>query len=265
MSDITNGIETKAVTWFNANKQRNTLLLLVVVMGIILFISFKSCTNANNQIRINEQNIKALNDSVRYNKNKVGDLEASKNVLITEKKGLGDLNDDLAAELKKESAKVYELNKLLLSFKNKPGDTIWMYSTLIKYPNGEFGLAWNYDTIYSTNNSRNIAGVSKFRIKDSLIIPTKTFISKDDINFSLVTGLREKGDNLEIFVRSDYTGFNVTGIEGAVIDPKDNPILKKYMVQKKWGVGPYVGVGVGTNLKPSIQIGIGVHYSLFRF
>ena len=265
MSDITNGIERKAVTWFNTNKQRNTLLLLVIIMGIILLISFKSCTNANNQIKINEQNIKALNDSVRYNKNKVGDLEASKNVLITEKKGLGDLNNDLATELKKEVGKVYELNKFILSLKNKPGDTVWMVNTLIKYPNGEYGLAWTHDTLYTGYNGRSIAGVSKFRIKDSVIVPTSTFISKDEVNFSIVTGLRQKGDDLEIFIRSDYPGFNVTGIEGAVIDPKNNPILKKYTVQKKWGVGPYVGVGVGINLKPSIQIGIGVHYSLFRF
>jgi hypothetical protein len=265
MSDIKEEIEKKAVSWFNTDKQRNTLLIMLIGMSIILFFSLRSCSTNKNDLQISNQNNKALSDSVRVSKNKVGQLEASKNVLITEKNGLKELNADLASELKKEKGRVYELNKFILGIKNKPGDTIKITNTVIIYPNGEYGLAWHHDTIYSANNSRNIIGVSKFRLKDSTVIPTQTLITKDEINFSLVTGLREKGDNLEIFIRSDYPGFNALNIDGAIIDPKKNPVFNKYVVQKKWGVGPYLGVGIGSNLKPSLQIGIGIHYSLLRF
>lgn len=275
MPDIKEEIEIKAINWFNTNKQRNILLLIVIAMGIVLFISFRSCSTIKNDLQISNQNNKALADSVRISKNKVGDIESSKNILITEKKGLNDLNSDLAIELKKEKGQVYELNKIIVSLKNKPGDTIRITNTVSVYPNGEYGLNWYHDTIYNSNNSRSIVGVSKFKLNDSIqmigkpkgsiVIPTQTLIFKDEVNFSIITGLREKGDNLEIFVRSDYPGFNVKDINGAIIDPKNNPVFKKYITQKKWGVGPYLGVGFDSNLNPSLQIGIGIHYSLLSF
>ena len=98
-----------------------------------------------------------------------------------------------------------------------------------------------------------------------MISPGKTYISKDEIQFSLITGLKEKDGNIEIFVRSTYPGFYVSKIDGAIIDPKKHPVLKNLNKTKRWGVGPYIGVGVGSNLKVTPQIGLGIQYSIIKF
>jgi hypothetical protein len=35
------------------------------------------------------------------------------------------------------------------------------------------------------------------------------------------------------------------GEEGAVIDPHKSDVLKSMFLNKKWSVGPYVGIGMG--------------------
>ena len=261
MSDI----REEAKTWFNSNKQRNALLILTVIMGVLLLLSVKSCEKAKTNLVISNQNNTALSDSVRITTNKVGDLEASKSVLISEKKDLDNLSKDLAAEVKKEQGKVYSLNQYIIGIKNKPGDTIYINNTLIKYPNGEFGCGFDYYNAFDDKNNIAVSGISKFKITGTTITPTTTLLTKYIINIKLVTGLREKDGNIEIFVRSDYPGMNVIDLEGAIIDPKKNPILKKFTVPKKWCVGPYVGFGFSTSIQPSVQLGIGIQYSLFQF
>lgn len=258
-------IKGEVKTWFNSNKQRNILLILVIILGVILLFTTKSCNSLKTDLAVSNQNNKALSDSVRFSKNKVGELEASRNVLISEKRGLEKLSKDLAEEVKKEKGKVYSLNKYILTIGNKPGDTVYIENTLIEYKNGEYGLDWKYDTIFDTENSRNLTGISKFKLVDGNIIPLNTLITKDDVNFSLVTGLKEKDDNIEIFVRSNYPGFNVINLEGAIIDPKKNPVFKKFITPKKWSVGPYIGFGFSSSLTPSVQIGVGLQYSIFKF
>jgi hypothetical protein len=258
-------VKSKSEYWFNSNKQRNTLLIIVGILGIILFMNIQSCNRLKNELAISNQNNKALADSMRISENKVGDLESSKNVLISKKKDLENLNKSLADELKKEKGKVYGLNQYILSIENKPADTVFINNTLIKYANGEFGLDWKYDTIFNNKNGREFAGISKFKIKDSTITPTQTIITKDKVYFNLVTGLREKDGNIEIFARSDYPGFKIVDLEGAIIDPKKNPVIKKFTEPKKWCVGPYIGVGVSNSLQPSVQIGVGIQYSIIKF
>ena len=130
---------------------------------------------------------------------------------------------------------------------------------------------------HPSKNSRSIAGESKFRtdtIKtivdgkekiDFKVTPLNTLLSKDDIKFNLITGLREKDGKVEIFARSDYPNLTITDLEGAIIDPKNHPVLKQFTKQKRWGVGPYFGIGIGTDLKFIPQIGVGITFSLIKF
>ena len=56
------------------------------------------------------------------------------------------------------------------------------------------------------------------------------------------TGFTENKDGLlEIFVKSDYPGFKVSKLDGALIDPKKSNVLKKYFPEKRWGLGVYCG------------------------
>jgi len=85
----------------------------------------------------------------------------------------------------------------------------------------------------------------------------------DEIGFSLVTGLRKKDGKLEIFVRSDYPGFTLTKLDGAIIDPKKNPVFKEFIKKKRFHIGPMVGVGIGSGFQFTGFFGVGVTYSIF--
>ena len=259
----------------NINIQRNVLIIVILALLGVGYIGWTRLQNLDTRLAISEQNTRALNDSVRISKTKNGELESSINVLVAEKGDLAELSKNLAAELKKEKGNVHELMDILAHIKIR--DTIYITNTLIKYSNGVYGLKWNYDTTFNAKNSRSIAGESQFKQDtirtyvdgvekiDIKTTPMKTIISKDDMKFHLVTGLKENGDNIEIFARSDYPGLTITDLEGAIIDPKTHPVITKFSKQKKWGVGPYVGIGIGSDLKFNLQIGLGVTFSIFKF
>lgn len=253
----------------SAKKQRNILIIIILLLFLGGGFMFNRMSKLNTQLAISEQNEKALADSVRVSENKVKDLVYSKNILVAEKGNLKDLNADLAAELKKEKGKVRELTRIVSEIKS---DTVYITNTLIHYADGSKGLDWKHDTIFDANNERHIAGVSKFRIDtNGVVTPLETIINRDEFKFNIITGLKEKDGNVEIFVRSDYPGFSVSQLDGAIIDPKKHPVMKKFTKPKRWGIGPYVGVGMGINMWPKtdigfgFQVGIGVTYSLFQF
>lgn len=247
----------------NIKIQRNVLLIVIVMLLCIGYFGWTKIGDLDRNIAISEQNIKALNDSVRVSKTKNGKLEYSINTLISDKSDLGKLSENLANQLKNEKGKVHELNQIVANI--KPNDTIVITNTIIKYPNGDCGLAWKYDTTYDKNNFRRIEGESQFRLDKMGVIPMNTYITKDEVNFNLITGLREKDGNVEIFANSNYPNLVITNLEGAIIDPKTHPLLKKFTKQKRWGVGPYVGVGVNSNLTFNMQVGVGITMSLIRF
>jgi hypothetical protein len=65
----------------------------------------------------------------------------------------------------------------------------------------------------------------------------------------------------------------ITEIEGAVIDPHKSEVLKKMFPDKKFSVGPYVGIGFGAGygingqpiMGPVFNLGLGIQYSIFKF
>jgi len=255
------------------DKKINRVLIIAVI--VLLLLTVFNCNKSRN-LRVDnnilEQNKKALSDSIRVTKNKLGEIEYSKNILVSDKKDLKDLNADLANELSKEKGKVSELTKYVISIKNKPKDTIKVPNYIAVYPDGVKGLKWDYEKIYDANNYRKISGVSKFKIDTTnlSIIPLNTEIINDEINFDVIQGLREKDGNVEMFVRSNYPGFKVSELNSVIIDPKTHPVLKKFTKKKRFGVGTYAGYGLYIdNFKGTVgfgaQIGVGLSYNLFNF
>lgn len=261
--------------WFNAKKQRNILIVIIILLLCGIGFAFNRINNLKTELTVSSQNERALSDSVRVMENKVGDLEYAKNILITEKGNLKNLNAGLAEELKKEKGKVYELTEYIATISNtNPNgevDTVYIENTLIVYADSTYGLEWVHDTIYNAENERHLAGVSKFAVdSNGVVTPLETLITRDDIKFNVVQGLREKDGNIEMFVRSDYPNFGVEELNSVIIDPEKHPVLKKFTKPKRWGVGPYIGVGfdyglTNKNVDASIQFGFGITYSIFRF
>lgn len=248
------------------------LLILVAFLFSLLFRQCNSSINLKNQLDIQSQNIDALNDSVRVQKNKAGEEMFVKKTLLADKKNLEKLNEDLAIELKKVKGQVIALQKV--GGKVDP-EIRYVPTYVTQYPDGNYSLDWKFDTTYSEGNYRKFSGNSFFKIDTitNKVIPGKTKIGEDVLAFSFVTGLREKDDALEIFVTPKYPDMEITDIEGAIIDPHKSDVLKKMFPNKKWSIGPYAGIGVGAGTSftgapiagPMFSVGISLQYSWFKF
>lgn len=258
-------------------KSSNTKIfaLLFGVVIVLFVLLLKQCgdkVSYKNQLDIQELNLQALNDSVRIVKNKLGEEIFVKKSLLATNKNLEHLNKDLSLELKKLQGRVITLQRIIAELES---DTVYITNTVTKYPDGRYSLDWNYDTTFSPGNYRTFSGNSFFAFDTirNKVIPGITRINQDKFGFSLVTGIREKDGALEIYVDPKYPGMQITGIEGAVIDPHKSPVLKKMFPEKNWSVGPQIGLGLGAGASftgqpvfgPVIMVGFGIQYSIIKF
>lgn len=250
----------------------NVILFIILVVVISLLVSeCQDNTELKSKISVSEVNERALNDSLRVEKNNLGKEIYLKNSLLTSNEKLSSLNSDLSKELDKVKGRVLFLQKMKSTIKV---DTQYMNNEVHVYPDSRYGLEWSKDTVYSNNNYKKIKGVSFFKI-DSLnkkVFPGFTRIDREEIGLSLVTGIREKDKNLEIFIEPNFPGMKITEIEGAIIDPQKSDVLKKAFPLKKWSVGPSIGIGVSTGYSLlGIRTVIGVNFGIsiqrvwFRF
>lgn len=242
----------------------------IIVTIIVILLLLKQCEEIKDlktQKKVSELNQRALKDTIRTERTDFGNERFLKNSLLTTNEGLKSLNSELTKEVDKLKGKVLVVNKIVTVIKT---DTHYVNNALNSYYNSKYGLSWKYDTIFSPNNYRKISGESFFRIDttNNNIIPLNTRLDKDEIGISMVTGIREKNNNLEIFVEPRYPNMKVTDIQGAIIDPQKSEVLKKMFPVKKWSVGPYLGVGVSvgkTILIPSVSFGVSIQRALIKF
>ena len=250
-------------------------ILLVAIIAILILLLFRQCdsnSSLKSKLDIQNANLAALKDSVRLQKNKAGEDTYVIKTLLADKNSLAQLNKGLKDELDKQKGQVIFIDRVVTE---TVVDTHYVNNYLTAYGNNKFSLDWKYDSIFSPDNYRKFSGNSFFTVDtiNNRVIPGKTRINEDGLGFSFVTGLREKDKSLEIFVTPKYPGMKITKIEGAVIDPYKSEVLKKMFPDKKFSVGPYVGVGLGTGIgingKPILgamfNIGVGIQYSIIKF
>ncbi len=250
-------------------------LWYILIIAVTIMLLLRQCDSTRkSEIRekISNANIEALKDSVRTEKNKNGDLIFVKKALLADKGNLEILNKDLNDEVKKLNGKIITLQKIggVITI----ADPITITNEIIKYRDGEYGLAWNYDTVYSEGNYRKFSGETSVLVDTARSITSKgTKVNQDELGLTLVTGLREKDGSLEIYVDPQYPGMMITKIDGAIIDPQKSDVIKKYFPPKKWSIGPMLGVGMsagyGINgqpiFGPTVTFGVGISYGIIRF
>lgn len=242
----------------------------IIVTIIVILLLLKQCEEIKAlkaQRDVSELNQIALKDTIRTERTDFGNERFLKNSLLTSNDDLRSLNSDLADEVKKLKGKVLVVTKLVTVIKT---DTHYVNNKLNSYASNKYGLSWKYDTTFSVNNYRKLSGESFFRIDttNNSVVPLNTRLDKDEIGISMVTGIREKNNNLEIFIEPRYPNMKVTDIQGAIIDPQKSDVLKKMFPVKKWSVGPYLGVGVSvgkTILIPSVSFGVSIQRALIKF
>jgi hypothetical protein len=268
----------KIVKFFKNPKNEKIIYYLTI---IILFIILLAQCSSNKKLRTNatisEHNIAALTDTVTTVKNKVGELQQEKIILITSKKTLEDFSKELATELEKQKGRVIYISNMLAQLKTDNASlraenktlkdslaNIIIDGTNISY------LYWDFSKAYDSCNYRVIKGYTAFTIDTNMngIISKGSELTDFGLTFNIVTGLKEEENKLRIFVKSNYPDLKFTNIEGSLIDPQKSDIIKKLLPQHKWTFGPQLGVGAvyySGNIKPSIYFGFGGQYTLFGF
>lgn len=241
--------------------------ILLIVVSLFSGYLINLYYGAKDETRIDKQNIKALKDTLRVTKNKIGELEYSKATLISDKDDLSGLNKELSEELKKAKGKISELSKYSITVNpTKDAPIKSTKDTLIKKDDEEHKITWNFDKKYNEFNWLKLSGETNFIIDEKgNVIPLGSNLLTLEERINITQGLREKDGLLEVFIKSDHPFFNVNDLESVIINPKDhvlNSVIKEKA--KRFGLGPVIGYGFTQN-GTTYFIGAGLTYSIIRF
>jgi len=243
----------------------------IVYIGIVLCLLFLlKCSHDSKKsvqadLILKNTNIEAMQDSIKTTVLKNGQLVSQKKSMVSELKDLKVYNKSLYKKV----------NNLAKELKSKPvvyvnagvkviHDTVMVNSSVFKINDSTFKVPFSKDTIYTLGNERHLAGKLIIVTTDSAINVGKFTIDRDELIFNAEILLSEDGDDLIVSVTSKHPGFNAESITPVVLDPKLHPSLKK-LNNKKFNVGPYFGIGIGTNFTIVPQIGIGLSYKIIQF
>ena len=244
---------------------KNNFFLIVIILALVLLF-VRQC-HKTNELKIDkeiaESNLDALKDTVATEKNKAGEIEFTKQALISKSQNLEKWNKELADQVNKERGKVIYIQKSSGQVISVPSEVITNIVTV--YDNETASIETQFDTVYSADNYRRLKLMTTVKMDSSRIKSSTSRITNDEIGFNIVTGLKEDGGKIRIIVRSDYPGLTFTKIDGALVDPHKSDVLKRMFPQKKFGIGPVLGYGMNSTLKPGFFAGVGISYNIIRW
>lgn len=223
---------------------RNHKRILIEVFSVVAFfvfiaLSINKCTYYKN---VNDKNIIALTDSVKYYKGKYGNEVAKKTMIETDCKNLQIINDSLYRMI--QSMQVKKPDIVIggsTSIDNGKHDTVWI-PTVTEITSKNIYRKFDFSTQY-----RELTGNVSYT-NDTLGL----HIEKDRIQFKYALAVK---DNV-VYMTSDnpYVKFNsITGLT-----------IPKQKKEKKFGIGPSVFGGY-SNKGFVYGIGIGLQYNLISF
>lgn len=224
------------------NKKSIIYIISIIVVFIIVIICFSKCYN-NTKSAYNN-NLLALNDTIKYYKGKNDELVAQKLLFEGELSDLKLLNADLYNKIENlnlENKKLQNIVDFSGTIENEPSDTFFITSkdSLL---NGKI-----YDFNF-TNNYRTLEGYTQF-LNDSL----KVSINKDIVYFEYTVAIDE---NNNVYINSDNPYVKYNQISGLTI---------KKQKEDKFIIGPTLGIGLTSDLKIRPYIGVGITYKLLGF
>lgn len=223
---------------------RNHKRILIEVFSVVAFfvfitLSINKCTYYKN---VNDKNIIALTDSVKYYKGKYGNEVAKKTMIETDCKNLQNINDSLYRMI--QSMQVKKPDMVIggsSSIDNGKHDTVWV-PTVTEITSKNIYRKFDF-----SNQYRELTGNVSYT-NDTLGL----YIEKDIMQFKYALAVK---DNV-VYMTSDnpYVKFNsITGLT-----------IPKQKKEKKFGIGPSVFGGYG-NKGFAYGIGIGLQYNLISF
>lgn len=223
---------------------RNHKRILIEVFSVVAFfvfitLSISKCTYYKN---VNDKNIIALTDSVKYYKGKYGNEVAKKTMIETDCKNLHNINDSLYRMI--QSMQVKKPDIVIggsTSIDNGKHDTVYI-PTVTEITSKNIYRKFDF-----SNQYRELTGNVNYT-NDTLGL----HIEKDRIQFKYALAIKDNA----VYMTSDnpYVKFNsITGLT-----------IPKQKKEKKFGIGPSVFGGY-SNKGFVYGIGIGLQYNFICF
>lgn len=223
---------------------RNHKRILIEVFSVVAFfvfmtLSINKCTYYKN---VNDKNIIALTDSVKYYKGKYGNEVAKKTMIETDCKNLHNINDSLYRMI--QNMQVNKPDMVIggsTSIDNGKHDTVYI-PTVTEITSKNIYRKFDF-----SNQYRELTGNVSYT-NDTLGL----YIEKDIMQFKYALAVK---DNV-VYMTSDnpYVKFNsITGLK-----------IPKQKKEKKFGIGPSVFGGY-SNKGFVYGIGIGLQYNFINF
>lgn len=252
-------------------KKANIPYLIIGVLIIIIAVMSKCNSDLKEESFIAQNNLKVSNDSLIVIKNKYGQEITERGVLISDMKGLKELNKKLYDEVKKLEKGTGIKTQVLIKTETKiVHDTTYLQSDITALNDSLYEIDFSYDTTYTGTNSRAIKGIATIGLvhldssKYNLVKQSSFKLTKDEMNIDATLAIGQKDGELKVWLESDYPGFSTESVDAVTLDPEIHPELRQ-LNNKKFTVGPYLGIGIGQNFTLSPSIGVGVQWAVFKF
>lgn len=268
-----------------------------VALVIIIFMAqtCKQLREARQDLDNANQNNSALVDTIKKEKMKNGALQFSIDGYIGDIETLKKNNAGLAAEVEKQKGKVISLNRIVILLRQDTTDLrkyIDQLKKLLEEPirlnDTTYLIPWTLPYTYDSLNYDVFKGQTKIGLTlrkhqatpKGLLFNNGEFTTLPPIDFSQITvnhlntemtsritqielvwGQKWEKGRLRVFANSKYPGFNVTNLEGVLLDVPKRP---------HWFTGFSVNFGVMPTYdfvagKPTIVIGPSFGYTIYQW
>lgn len=278
MSEETKKIDWKKIWSFIKSK----VFIALVIIGLIVLnaMQWSRIKELKRQQDISDINIIALNDSLKYQRLKNGDLQVSIASFVASEKELKELNKKLYDEVKDQKGRVIALTDAIVQLRQDSA-TLKKYlvekDKIIKkllQPDentyiAPWSLTYKYDSVnYDVFAGKTYIGIGK---KDPLeLLHLDTELTSRLTQIELIWGHKVENNQYRVFIQSGYPGFTVAQMQGVLIDPNTNPDIKKLIKKKHWFTGFSVGIGAAggfniTDGKYGLVVGPTFSWKIYDF
>jgi len=229
---------------------------LVAAAGFWVLNMYRQNQDLKVDLLKKEQNYAALHDSLRTEKTKNGELQASQTILLLSEKELKSVNRELYDEVRLQKGKVISLTKSVISLKQ---DTIILrkyikeleseMGEMVKVNDSTYSAPWTLTYRYDANNFDILKGRTKIGVQ----FPNQegfnlshigTELLEKETRIQLMWGTRIEDGKIRVFVQSPYPGFTPESLQGVILDPNDNKMIRDLIKKKRWFTGFNFGLGV---------------------